>query len=382
MNVLEKYASSCGVKISKPNVGASYFPLKWDKYIVIDNRNKNGGNVYDSYSDVMSYIHPILEKEGIGIVSFAKEEKYIIEKTAPYISITKKQEAYFIQNSLLTVSSDNLSAYLADGQGVPSIGLYSIYPSESNRPIWTDKHTVIESERCGNLPSYGVAEDPKAINFIEPEKVAQAILDKVGIDFKILHDTVFIGDLYSIKVVEAIPDFATEPNFMKNKALNIRMDYHFDEQNLCHWLTGRYINILTDKKINLDLLRHYKKNIAQLTVTINDNFDEAYLKEVRKIGIKLEIFCENPEKIEKYRFKYFDFKINESEYKTKEDIDFEINDKSVFVSSKILLSEGQKFSCYEAKKQKKPLTGGVEPVYNTEDFWKELDYYRIIQHGY
>jgi len=264
--------------------------------------------------------------------------------------------------------------------GSDSIGLYSIYPSETNRPTWTDKHVPIESERCGNLPSYGVDENPKAINFIKPEIIAQSILDKLKIDVKIPHKTIFIGDYYSAKVVEIIPDFVTEPSFMAKKALNVRMDYHFDEKNLCSWLENRYLNILIDKKINIELLRHFKKNIAQLTVNINDSFDEGYLKEVRKLGIKLEIFCEDPDKVEEYRFKFFDFEVNLSEFKTKEDAQLETSEEVLFVSGKIILSKGQRYSCLEAQKQKKPLTGGVEPVYDTEDFWKELDYYRLITH--
>jgi len=77
MNVLEKYASSCGVKISDPDVGISYFPLPYEKYIVIDNRNRNGMNVYDIYSDVIAYIKPVLQKQGIEIVSFCKDSKSI-----------------------------------------------------------------------------------------------------------------------------------------------------------------------------------------------------------------------------------------------------------------------------------------------------------------
>ena len=42
------------------------------------------------------------------------------------------------------------------------------------------------------------------------------------------------------------------------------------------------------------------------------------------------------------------------------------------------MSEGQRYSCLEAKKQKKVLTGDPEVVYDTKDFWKELDHYRLF----
>ena len=55
-----------------------------------------------------------------------------------------------------------------------------------------------------------------------------------------------------------------------------------------------------------------------------------------------------------------------------------INENTKFLSGKVLLSDGKRYSCYEAKKAKKELTGAPEVVYDSNDFWKELDHYRII----
>lgn len=379
MNTSQKYASSCGVPLGEPTVAVGYFPLKTDKYIIIDNRNRNDMNTYGLYSDVISYIYPFLEKEGVKIISFCKSAKNPIEKTTPYISLTKKQEAFFIENALLVVSSESLTNHIANALGVKSIGLYSIFPSETVKPIWKEGHVAIESKKKGNLPSYGLKEFPKAIDFINPEEISQNILDAIGINVKIPHETLYIGDYYSTKVVEVIPDFVAPPEFMKNKSLNLRMDYHFDENNMCKWLHNRYLNVMTDKPVNIDMLKYFKKNIAQLTISINENFSNEYLKEVQRVGLKLEIFCENKKEIANYRFKFFDFDINETIYKSKKELkDVKITSNTKFLSSKILLSEGQKYSCHEAKKAKKPLTGAPEKVYDTEKFYNELDYYRII----
>lgn len=380
MNTTEKYALSCGVRIKRPKIGASYFPLKFDKYIVIDNRNKYDSNVYSLYSDVVSYLYPVLEKEGIKIVSFCKDVGSGIDKTSVYVNLTKKQESYIIENSLLLIGSDNISNHLADIFDIPSVGLYSAFPSEVSKPIYSAKHHVIESERQNNLPSYGVPENPKAIDFIEPEKIAQKVLDILDIDFKINHETIYLGDLYATKVVEVVPNFVADVSFMNKRALNIRMDKHFDEQKLCHWLNDRYLNIMTDRPISLDILRHFKKNIAQFTVNINKDFDQEYLKNVQEIGIKLEIFCEDEKNIENLRFQFFDFDVHESFYKSVEDLkNVDKNGQIYFLSSKIILSEGQKYSCYSAERSKKPLTGNVEMVYDDPDFWKECDYYRLLR---
>jgi len=378
MNLLEKYSSSCGVKISKPDIGISYFPHKFDKYIVIDNTNKNGMNVYDLYSDVIAYIHPVLKENNIDIVSFCKDNRSVIEKTNPYISLEKKQEAYLLQNSLLNICSDNLSSYVSSALDVPCISLYSIFPSNVSKPIWSDKLQVIESDRCGNLPFYGGKEDPKSINFIPPEQIANNIFKSLNLKSPINHETIFIGDLYPVKVVEVIPNFVADKSFLKGRALNLRMDYHFDENNACHWISGRKVNLLTDKKINIKILEYFKSNIAQFTISINDDFDEEYLKQVQEIGIQLEIFCEDKSKIQDFRFKFFDFDVNESIWKSKDDAGDKVAENTKFLTSKVILSEGKKYSCYEAYLRKKELTGNPESVYDSEDFWKELDHYRLI----
>lgn len=381
MNVLEKYAANCGVKIREPHVASSYFPLKENPYIILDNRSKFKSNSYDLFDDVMTYIKPVLAKHNINIYSFENTSSDYLDGAEPFIGLFKKQEAYLIKNSKLVVGCDNVSNYIASGFDVPSIGLYSAYPSKCTSPIWSEKHFSFESDRDGNLPGYGVDETPKTINFIKPEKIANKIFECLGLPDSINHETIHIGDVYSTKVVEVIPDFVPAPGFMENRALNVRMDYHFNEEILMHWLRNRKVNLLTEKPINLSLLKYFKNNIVQLTVNINENFTDSYLSDVKNLGIKVELFCEDADKIDDYRFDFFDFDVNESIFNSKEDLEEkqgQLNSSTKFFSGKVLLSGGKKYSCYEAKKAEKELTGDAELIYDSVDFWKELDHYRLI----
>ena len=381
MNVLEKYAANCGVKIREPHVATSYFPLKENPYIILDNRSKFKSNSYDLFNDVMTYIKPVLTKHNINIYSFENTSSDYLEGAEPFVGLFKKQEAYLIKNSKLVVACDNVSNYIASGLDIPSLGLYSAYPAKCTSPIWNEKHFSFESNRDDNLPGYGVNETPKTINFIEPEKIANKIFESLGLPDRASHETIYIGDAYPTKVVEIIPDFTPAPGFMENRALNVRMDYHFNEEILMHWLRNRKVNLLTEKPINLNLLKYFKSNIVQLTVNINENFTDTYLTDVKNLGIKVELFCENESKIDDYRFDFFDFDVNESIFNSKEDLEdkkSQVNSSTKFFSGKVLLSGGKKYSCYEAKKAGKELTSDAEPVYDSGDFWKELDHYRLI----
>jgi nitrogen fixation protein len=381
MNVLEKYSANCGVKISHPKPASSYFPLKDERYIIIDARNKYGTNSYDMFSDVLAYLEESFKEADIKVYSFCSSHKTIIGGTQPFIGLTKKQEAFLIKNSKLVLSCDNLSTYLASAFNIPSVGLYSAYPSSCTEPLWSGCHTSIDSDHCGNLPSYGMAEDPKAVNFISPEEVANTVLKKLELPCQINAETIYIGDHYPIKVVEVVPDFVAPPDFLQGNSINLRADYHFNEENIVHWLQGRVVNILVNRPINPNLLKYFKKNIVQLTVNLNDSFSEDYLQQVMNTGTTVEIFCEDTKRLAEIRFKFFDFDIEKSIFKSKKDLDESLNKfnkNTQFLSGKVLISNGQKYSCLEAKKQKKVLTGEPEIVYDTEDFWKELDHYRLF----
>lgn len=379
MNFLEKYASNCGVKISKPSIPYAYFPMQAEKYIVIDNRNRNISNIYDLYDDVISYIYEYLINEEIYIVNLCSSEKHIIAKTFPYLFLSKKQEAYILKNSLLNICSDNYSSHISDCFDVPSIGLYSSIPSNATKPIIGNKHSVLESKRNGNLPSYFDSEMPKNINYISPEEIAQKILDKLGIKTKIKNETVYTGSLYAIKLVEVIPDFIPDSTFLLKNAINIRMDYNFDEEILQYWLSNRYTNILTKKPVNLSLLKHFKENIIQFTIEINESFTEEYIKEAKECGIPVKIFCSEKEKLSHYRMKFFDFEVEESIFKSRKDLEAKDLTGLKFLSSRMLISKGKKYSSKKNLDLGIELCNSYEDVIDDPSFWEDLDYYRIIK---
>ena len=104
MNVLEKYAANCGVKIREPFVATSYFPLKGAPYIILDNRSKFSSNRYDLFEDVMPYIEPVLKKEGIDICI----EQLNALKTIPGVSGAHIIASEKLTNISTTIKNANI----------------------------------------------------------------------------------------------------------------------------------------------------------------------------------------------------------------------------------------------------------------------------------
>ena len=383
MNLTEKMALDCGVKISKPYLDKYFLPIKNDNYIIIDTRSKNAAGEYDYFNDVLDLIKEYLKEAKIDVFQLATDKNVKLVCDKCYISINKKQENYLISKAKLLISNENYSLYTAAVFDVKSIGLYSVYNSKNTRPVWNQHSQIIlESNREGNLPSYGtLKETPKTINFISPYIIAKNILDSLNIDND-LHrfDLVNLGKSFNQKIVEIVPDFISGEDFMKGRSINLRLDYikNLNVSVFNYWLTNRKVNIITDKDINVNLIAPHKNNIILMTIMMSANVSERFLKHCKAIGLKLKIFCDDKEKLNEYRFKFLDWEINK---------DFEetsilnnlptISEKSKFISSKILISKGKQFSCKANYLLNKHLDNSEERVILSKEFEQEIEFFKI-----
>lgn len=383
MNLTEKIALDCGVKISKPYLDRHFLPINIDRYIIIDTRNKYQIGEYDYFADVLDLISPYLIENKIEVFQFAINENQKLKCSKCFISLSKKQENYLISKSELLISNENYTLYSASILGVKSIGLYSLFRPENTRPVWNKNLQIImESDRDGNLPSYGMLkETPKTINFISPYLIAKNILDSLNIKNE-LHkfELVYLGKNFNQKIIEIVPDFLSSEDFMRDKSINLRLDYvtNLQASVLYYWMHNRKLNIITDKDINVNLLYPHKNNILLMTIIMSPNISENFLKACKSLGMKIKIFCDDKNKIDDYRFKFLDWEINKDfdENKKFENLQ-NISGKSKFISSKILISKGKQFSCKANYLLGKHLDKSEEHVILSSEFEKEIEFFKI-----
>ena len=89
MNLTEKMALDCGVKITKPYLDRYFLPLKTDNYIIFDTRGKNTFSEYDYYSDVLDLIKDYLKEYKIEVFQLATDKNTKLSCNKCYISINK-----------------------------------------------------------------------------------------------------------------------------------------------------------------------------------------------------------------------------------------------------------------------------------------------------
>jgi hypothetical protein len=383
MNLTEKMALDCGVKISQPYLDRYFLPIKNDNYIIIDTRCKNANGEYDYFNDVLDLIKPYLKEVNIDIFQIATDKNVKLACDKCFITINKKQENYLISKARLLISNENYSLHIASVFNTKSIGLYSLFNPINTRPVWnTNSQSILESDRDGNLPSYGrLNESPKTINFISPYVIAKNILNSLGISndlerFELVH----LGKSFNQKIVEIVPDFVSDGNFMKDRSINLRLDYikNLNSSVFNYWVSNRKVNIITDKDININMVAPYRNNILLMTIMLSENISEKFLKHCKSIGLKLKIFCDDKNKLEEYRFKFLNWDVLQ---------DFEnegalnkltnLSKNSKFISSKILISKGKQFSCKANYFANKHLDNSEESVILSKEFEQEIEFFKI-----
>lgn len=384
-HLVEEYAKSLGVKIGKPIFEPHYLPITDEKYITIHVDNKIDSKYYELFPEVLDLLKGIITKFGYKVFQIGgPDDPNLSNVDKSYLGFTRKQTAYIVKNSSLHIGIDSFPVHLASVYDIPIVSLYShIYPQHAY-PYWSTKEKVrlLEADRKGNKPSYHYQEKPKTINTIKPEDIVKNACDLLGIAYSGSISTKYVGESYSTSFVEIVPNFFGEAAELKNRLLNIRMDYHFNEPCLAQWCSHYRVHIITKQPIDLNILKNTKQNIEQITFEINDceTLPLEYLEQVKNLGIKLKGVCKNLERLNEIKEYYFDFLIEK---------DDQINEKVVeelrkvsnlkFLTKRDIFSNGKRYASKAHLDSDQQVVDKSSNVIDSNDFWKDLENYFIYE---
>ena len=385
MHILERYALSCGVKIDKPFILEQYYPVSLDKYIVFQTSGKGNSRQYDYWLKVFQYIREYTKDYKIIHVGLESDQSVAGIDLDLRGKTSIRQLAYLIKNSSLYLGIDSLSAHLAGHYDKKIVALYSYCYAQNCFPIWGKGHnqSLIEVNWAEQgKPSFSLNEKKKNINTIKPEIIAKAALDHLGVANDLdLVKTIFIGAQYHNPTIEVIPDSNSYPIFIKDKVCNVRMDYHFNEENLIRLASICKVNIVTAREININILYSIRAKICGLNIIASNQISEEYLTKVKGLGIKLNLSGPFNDGWSALSEKFFDFKLEKDEVFTKSRIEnaSKIDESCDFNSEKIIFSEGKVYSCKLFWEKKQPKLDRRAKVVDDQAFWQESDYFYIYK---
>jgi hypothetical protein len=387
MHLVEQYALTTGVKITKPFIEASYYPLVFDKYIVVENGHDVKSRTYGMWADVISEIKPYLDEKQITIIQIGDGKDDQIPGCYDLRGRTSiKQSVYVLKKSLLHCSTNDFFLDVATSFNIPVVAMYGSTFAGIAKPYWGNEsqQILLESDRKGKKPTFLADESPRTVNFITPEKISNGILKLLKIKLKTKIKTKFIGDLYTAHVLEAVPNFSPPVDFNPELVVNLRMDYHFDLQNMANWGSNRKINIFTNKIIDLNYINAIKKNIVGFQQEICTDLNSKYLNILKNLRVPCELFTKNERALGKLRMKYFDHKIILKKEKTFEDLkesneSFTFSENFYYKSNKLLLSNGKKYLNKYDYLAGREYKGESHKIVNDPKFWEDQDYLRIYE---
>ena len=313
MRLLDTYATNTGSKIDKPFIYTKYFPLPLEKYITLQAQTPYDSRNYSYWQEVLEIIRPYLSKENIHIIQVGTKEENPLNGIINLLGQTDlNQLGYVIENSTLHFGADSFCVHLASYFNKPIVSIYSISNPNVAGPHFgdKDKHILLKGyERIGNKkPSYSQVENPKSIDTIKPEEIAESILKLLNIQFLKIPETVLIGQDFNVKSFEIIPDEILDPSSIPVENPIVRMDYYFNEKALEIIISNKKAIIFTNKPIKKDIIEKYKNNISQLIYIIEENNDVNFVKLLKSNSVNYVLLSFLPEEIlNKSKLDYMDY---------------------------------------------------------------------------
>lgn len=391
MNLINTYSLNTGSKIDKPFILDSYFPLPIEKFITFQAQAKYEAKNYGYWRDVIDMIFPILSKFGIKIIQLGTEKDFPYNKTVDLRGKTNLQQlAYIIKNSLLHFGPDSFDVHLASYYDIPVVGLYSVTYSGIGGPCFGSKEKQILFEGYKNIgtkkPCFASNENPKSVNTIKPEEIANSIFKLLNIQFSVPFETVYTGVKYNNHIIR---EFIPNSHMMVSNSeapIEIRNDLCNDEIYLNSCLEYYKNNVIvTDKPINLDLVKHYKKNIATVAYKITQNDYPGFVKDLISLGVPVILVSNmSEEEVQNKKIDYYEIgKITFLDRadtnivdKLRKDID-----NLYYRSNKIIASNGKMYSSHANIEANKPMENEHEyiKVIDNDKFWNDMNFYTIVR---
>ncbi len=371
MHEIESYANNLSLKIDRPEIYEKYYPMSYDKFITVYLGEGRDLPFYRNWADVINLCFPILEKEGIKIILLNSNIKHKFNNCINFENaLDHSSLSYIIKNSLLHVSENGIDLEIASMHDKNIV--YIDTENNNNYPYWNKESSY--DRFSGD------------INKIKPEEISKSIFNFLNLKFKINFETVFIGDNYQNKSIQFVPDQQADIDADSGNVILVRMDKYFNEQNLAKQLSKFKCVIVTNKRINLNLLNQFKQNVHHMAFFLEKNDDPDFIDEIQSMGIQYNIMTYlSEEETNLKKINYLDNDIiNNIKIPKKEDIE-ELKDLDIdslyYISNGPVLSNFKVYKSICDYENRNDVENPQQPtqIKQNEDFWKEVQNFHILK---
>lgn len=392
MKLAELYSLTAGQKLDKIHTIEKYFPIPFEKYILIQPWTKQS-KCYDFWDETLSLIAPILEKNGIKIIQAGQKDEKPLNNCYHTMGQTNwGQLEYLVSKAELVLSSDSVCSHLAGHYNKPLVVLISNNFKETVSPYFGDKskQIILEPNRSNKNPSFMLDEGPnKQINEIKPETIASSTCKLLNLEFNYEYKTLQIGPEYKNRIIESANDCLINVNQLGLQNLIVRNDYNYNLDNLFKQIQIVKTSVVTDKEIPIEPLQQLRPNILEILFKVTkENNNPQFIKNLQKAKIPCRLFSYLSEgELNPLKLDYLDCQNGIIHRKNPEMPEILKNKdlNNIYVkSSKFILSEGKIFQSFYHLKHQLPIPS-FDPIpqqildIDLNYLWQDLEYLYFLE---
>ena len=248
---------------------------------------------------------------------------------------------------------------------------------------------LLEPSRDGRKPSFSLNEEPKTINEISAEQIAQSIFDLLGIEEKIPYERVHIGKNYNDINVQNTPTSVARINQeqFSGHPLIVRMDVEHNEKILTEQLKHTTCVICSTKTIDRSIITNFKPRIQNFVYYLDDDHDKDFVEFLRSNAVPHSLLTrQDGKKLEKLKLEYLDYGYIFRKYVDEEGIKKLKNEdlsKYMFKTRKKILKDGKCYNSVSNLKAEVPMESindfSFTSITDNPEFWDFLDETYIVK---
>lgn len=377
-HLLETYARTTGLRINEIELPEHYFPLNFEKYIVVCSSSGMPAKNYDYFNEVLAILKPKLNEQGYKIIQVGgKEDEILLSDLILLDKTSQEQLFYIIKHSTLVLSNDTSILHVAGHYNKKIVSVFGITMPEISGSYFGDRENQIylTPDFSKQPPSFNPNEKPKRINAIKPEEIIKAVCKLLNISFNCQHKTIFIGENYKVAGIEMIPNCNINP---QGKIINLRLDKGGSEDFCLKQLTLGPCQLVIKDKIDIEKFKQVNGNINGITLFVDKHTDFQFLKELSRLGIKIDLVTYlSKEEVDKIRLDFADYGIIKRAKENKKPEG--VTAKTKFQSNRIIISNTKVYLSFPhwERDREVDLNNRVETVIDDPDFWLDLNFFYL-----
>tara|TARA_R100001443_G_scaffold28656_1_gene41860 strand:- start:400 stop:1533 length:1134 start_codon:yes stop_codon:yes gene_type:complete len=373
-HLIEEYAKSLGVRISKPIVSDHFFPINLDKYITLTPDDDKPAKYYKHYGIVLELVKPQLSAAGFKILQLGG--KQLIPGVDQAVQLPFKQSSYLLSGSSLHIGPDGVLSHVASAKNIPTVSLFgNVFPSV-NRPFWGKRsENITLSPNWEVKPCFSLQDPKQEINNIKPEEIAKSIFKLLKINQSLNFKTQYVGANFGHDIIEVVPTVFSPAKPFEGRKLFIRVDYGYNEEAFLRYCQNYEVSIMSEKLIQPQGLNGKIKDFFVLMDASWSDIPETYFTTLKNKGINITLLTEKKEDLGILRNKYFDIAVRQHKANL-EPRPANISSNSKFSCNKKLYEAGKTYFSYAH--WKKGLDNNFN-VIDTPEYWEELEHFYIYE---